>query len=292
MIPFLPFGFSCIALCLCWILPLCASAQTPLFAADGAATNYDALLAAVQRSDVVLFGELHTDSLCHALELRLLQDAHVFWGNKLVVAAEMLEADQQMVLDEYLSQLITEKNFQGALQLWKNYAADYAPLVNFARQKGLPFVAANIPRRYASMVFRGGFEALNGLSKAAKRHIAPLPIAFDPDLPNYRAMLDMGNGMGGDHQPNLNFPRAQAIKDATMAHFIVRNWRRGKCILHFNGAYHSNNREGIVWYLRRYKPQLRILTISTVQQAQQDTLDENNRQLADFILVTPLQEEE
>lgn len=33
-------------------------------------------------------------------------------------------------------------------------------------------------------------------------------------------------GMGGHVTPN--FPKAQAIKDATMAYFILQNWSKGK----------------------------------------------------------------
>lgn len=262
-----------------------------IFADKHQASDYKTLSEALNKADIILFGELHDDSLCHAIEYQVLQDAHAFWGNKLVVGAEMLETDQQIVLNEYLNGLITEKNFKESLQLWKNYATDYAPLVNFAKTKKIPFIAANIPRRYASMVFRGGFEALDVLSPQAKRYIAPLPIRYDAQLRGYQAMLDMSNGMAHDGKPNLNFPRAQAIKDATMAHSILQHWQRGKCLLHFNGSYHSNNREGIVWYLLQAKPKLKILTIGTVQQSQIETLEEENQNIADFILAIQVEEQ-
>lgn len=260
------------------------------FTADGSLSNYQALLSTAKQADIILFGELHDDSLCHTIELQLLTDLYAAKQQQLIVGAEMLESDQQIVLNEYLTGLISEKNFKEALQLWKNYTSDYAPLVNYAKAQKLPFIAANIPRRYASMVFRGGFESLSSLSKAAKKYIAPLPIPYNANLPNYQAMLEMG-GMGHDNKANLNFPRAQAIKDATMAHFILKNWKQGKTLIHFNGAYHSNNREGIVWYLLQSKPKLKIVTISTVHQTQTNSLDKENTQLADFILVIQALEE-
>ncbi len=84
-----------------------------------------------------------------------------------------------------------------------------------------------------------------------------------------------------------NIPKAQAIKDATMAYYILQNWKKGKVFIHYNGSYHSDHFEGIVWYLRQSKPDLRILTISSVEQDDPDTLAKENLDLADFILVIP-----
>jgi len=44
-----------------------------------------------------------------------------------------------------------------------------------------------------------------------------------------------------------NLPKAQALKDATMAFFISENYIFGKIFIHFNGAYHSDNYEEILW---------------------------------------------
>jgi hypothetical protein len=55
--------------------------------------------------------------------------------------------------------------------------------------------------------------------------------------------------------------------------------------MHYNGTYHSDNYEGISWYLKKYKPELKILTIATIEQ--KDILKFNKEELnkADFILV-------
>ena len=42
----------------------------------------------------------------------------------------------------------------------------------------------------------------------------------------------------------MHLAEAQAMKDATMAHFILKNWEPGKTFLHFNGSYHSDNFQG------------------------------------------------
>ena len=78
-----------------------------------------------------------------------------------------------------------------------------------------------------------------------KNWIAPLPISFDINLPGYKSMLEMMGGHAGE-----KMPKAQAIKDAIMAHFIIKNLPSSGVFLHFNGTNHSDNYEGISWYLK------------------------------------------
>ncbi len=72
-----------------------------------------------------------------------------------------------------------------------------------------------------------------------------------------------------------------------MAHFILENLAEGQVFIHYHGTYHSNNFEGIVWYLNQYRPGLNIMTIASTEQASVDGLEEENEGLADYILVIP-----
>ena len=89
-------------------------------------------------------------------------------------------------------------------------------------------------------------------------------------------------GMGSHVTPN--FPKAQAIKDATMAYFILRNWSKGKTLLHYHGSYHSENYESIYWYLKQENPELNIVTIHTVSQKDVQELETKNTGKADFTI--------
>ncbi|RYF85783.1 MAG: hypothetical protein EOO03_12780 [Chitinophagaceae bacterium] len=51
----------------------------------------------------------------------------------LVLGAEMLEADNQEVLNQYLAGGLSEKGLDSSARLWKNHPTDYAPLVNYAK---------------------------------------------------------------------------------------------------------------------------------------------------------------
>ena len=255
-----------------------------IFDAAGDSVSYQQMLDQLLTEDIVFFGELHNNPIAHWLQLELTRDMHSASRRTLVLGAEMFEADDQLIVDEYLKGYYKESNFKEEVKLWDNYKTDYRPLLEFAREKELGFVATNVPRRYASMVSRGGFEALEKLSDQAKGYIAPLPVPYDPDLPGYQKMLRMAHMPGGKANKE-NLPRAQAVKDATMAHFILKNWDEEVLFLHYNGTYHSNNHEGIVWYIEQYAPGTDVGTIATVQQSQLEQLSEDHQDLADFILV-------
>ena len=236
-------------------------------------------------ADIVLFGEEHDSPICHWLELELTKDLYSEKKDKLVIGAEMFETDNQLLLNEYLSGKIKERNFEEEAKLWKNYKTDYKPLVKFALTNKITFVATNIPRRYAALVNKSGLEALDSLSGEAKSLLPPLPIAYDPELKGYKGLVKM-MAESGSHD-TLNIAKAQAVKDATMAYSILKYWKHGNLFIHYNGSYHSDNFEGIVWYLHQAKPDLKILTISSVEQDGLDTLAQANERLADYILCIP-----
>jgi uncharacterized iron-regulated protein len=272
-------------MCTSWSAAAQGKPAYQLFDAKGKPAKYNKLLKQAQGADVIFFGELHNNPIAHWLQHELSRDLHRSRGSQLAFGAEMFEADNQGPLDDYLASRIDEKAFGEQARLWNNYKTDYRPLVELAKEHGLPFVATNVPRKYASLVFRQGLEALDTLPPAEKAHIAPLPIPFDIMLPGYQNMLEMMGGHGGG--ASENFPKAQAIKDATMAHFIAQNYQAGQTFVHFNGSYHSDNYEGIIWYLNQYRPGLRILTITTVEQGSLSKLEGVHRGKADFIIAVP-----
>lgn len=259
-------------------------------------TSYAKLLRQATEADVVLFGELHNNPICHWLEFQLTKDLQAAKKGNLVLGAEMFETDNQLALSDYVQGKTTSKELATQARLWPNFDTDYKPIADFAREQHIPFVATNIPRRYARLVSRQGLSALDTVSADAKRQMAPLPISVDLTLPGYKAMMEMMGGhddksSNSPHgaQPDMtaNFARAQAVKDATMAYFILQNRKPGQTLLHFNGDYHSKNFDGIVWYLRQQQPNLKILTLSSIELIDIEKPDNDNRNLADFILVIP-----
>jgi len=224
------------------------------------------------------------------MEFELTKDLYEIKQDKLVLAAEMFERDNQLLLDEYTGKFIRKKDFEKEAKLWPNYSTDYAPLVDFACDHNLKFVASNIPRRYAALVNLKGLEGLDSINAYQRGMIAPLPIKYDSTMNCYKAMNEMFAGGGAMHQ-TMNLAEAQAIKDATMGYFIYKNIEEGGTILHFNGAYHSEDYEGTVWYLkdfaRRFPFDINILTITCVEQDDLDNLSDEYLGKADYIICIP-----
>jgi uncharacterized iron-regulated protein len=256
-----------------------------LFTEKGSVTSYKSLIKDASEADIVFFGELHDNPICHWLEYEVTADLYDAKGKDLILGAEMFEADNQLIVNEYLSGLIKEKNFEAEARLWPNYKTDYKRLLNFARDSSLAFIATNIPRRYAAMVNKSGFEVLNTLEKEALQFIAPLPVVYDSTLACYAEMAKM-MGDAPTHV-TMNIAKAQAMKDATMAHFIYKNYVKGKTFLHFNGTYHSDRFQSILWYLQKMDPSLKIVTISSVEQDDVDELSKESEGLGNYILVIP-----
>ncbi|HDP74353.1 MAG TPA: iron-regulated protein [Bacteroidales bacterium] len=258
-----------------------------IYNAKGERVVYQSVVNAAKISDLVLFGELHDNPIAHWLELEFTIDLFDATQGSILLGAEMFEADNQLILDEYLGGYISQQRFEAEVKLWPNYKTDYKPLVEFAKSKGLKFIATNIPRRYAAMVSAGGFDTLLSLTSQAKSYIAPLPVEYDANLGCYKVMLSM-MGMPGKGKSNPEFfPMAQAIKDATMAYNITRNLMDNHVFIHFHGSFHSNNYEGIYWYVKRKIPNLKIVTIATVTQDEITVLAKENMGIADFIIVVP-----
>ena len=251
-----------------------------LYRANGKKIRYPRMLKKLQKADIVFFGELHNNAIAHWLELELAMDLHE--RQSIQLGAEMLEADNQNSLDAYLKGEVDISEYKNQTRLWPNYKTDYAPIVDWAKENNIRFTATNIPRRIANMVYKDDFEALDSLSEKEKSWIAPLPIPLDVELETYQEILTMM----GDHG-TLLLVKAQAIKDATMAHFILKNKQPNTLFLHYNGAFHTNKHEGIVWYINKYKEGLKVKTITTVEQTDISKLEGQHRNTADYILVVP-----
>lgn len=251
-----------------------------LFNSKGKSVSYKQMIKKMSESDIVMFGEHHNNPIVHWLQLETTIDLEK--ERELMLGAEMFEADNQVQLNEYLAGKIDQKAFDTVARLWKNYPTDYKPLVDFAKDKNIKFIATNVPRRFASKVFRGGFESLEELTNKEKEWIAPLPIKYDAELPGYVKMKAMMGGHGGD-----NLPKAQAVKDATMGYFIVKNREKGKLFVHYNGSYHSDHYEGINWYLNQADSNLKIITVSVVEQDDIKKMIPEEKLKADYIIVVP-----
>ena len=258
-----------------------------LYTSNGKKTTFDKLEDATEGKELILFGEFHDNPISHWLQLELTKELFEENGANLQLGFEMFEQDQQELLSQYLMGNLTAKQFKDTMRLWPNYETDYAPIIEFAKTNKLFCVASNVKRKYASLLFKKGRKALDTLSVEVKAQMAPVDFKVDSSLSQYREVFIMGGHMGVNM--GMNMVESQAFKDATMAQFILANPGRkaGTVHLHFNGAFHSDFHQGILWYVQQKEPNIRVLTISTVTQADVRKLDKEHIGRADFIICVP-----
>ncbi|GAB3722768.1 hypothetical protein GCM10027594_03580 [Hymenobacter agri] len=260
-----------------------------LFGAAGQPADYDQMLQELAQADVVLFGEQHNDALTHWLELQVAKDLlKLKKPGQLVLGLEMFERDVQPLVAQYAAGTLADMAFERQARPWPNYATDYRPLVQFARENHVPVIGTNAPRPFAKVVAQRSLTALDKLPASDRALLAPLPLKVDYDLPGYKNMAAMFGGGGSAHGGGAqNIIQAQALKDATMAHFIQASRQPGQTLLHVNGSYHSDHHDGIVAFLRQYAPKLRVKTLSVVTQEQLQTLEKDQLSIADYVVVVP-----
>ena len=176
-----------------------------LYNAKGKKVSFKKMVKVLAQKDVVMFGEFHNNPISHWMELTVAKALAQI--KPLVLGAEMFEADNQQPLNNYLAGKISAKGLDSTARLWNNYKTDYAPLVNFAKEKAYPFIATNIPRKYAALVSKKGFEALDTIAATEKAWMAPLPMDYDSTLPGYVNMVKMMEGHGG-----VNYQKLKPLK--------------------------------------------------------------------------------
>ena len=159
-----------------------------IYTSDGQPATLEDIRAAMQAADVVFVGELHNDPVSHHIEQVVLKQWHELYGSAAALSLEMFGRDVQYIVDEYLSDKITDSHFQLSSSPWSNYETDYRPLVEYAKTNGLHVIAANAPRRYSNMVTRMGRESLLSLTDQARSYMAPLP--YGEPSAEYKAQWD------------------------------------------------------------------------------------------------------
>ncbi|GAA4317592.1 hypothetical protein GCM10023143_29760 [Compostibacter hankyongensis] len=195
---------------------------------------------------------------------------------------EMFERDVQPVLDEYLKDIISEKNFRSEARAWDNYA-DYRPLIERAKDHHIPVIAANAPARYVNLVARKGLTALYRLDRSARQWIGPLPIDTLSG-PYAQKFLE---AMGGHVMPGMHLYESQNLWDATMAYSIKKALKRHRraTVLQLNGRFHSDDHTGLAERLRRLRRPLLTISCFRAEDFDQPSWD-TYKTLADFVILT------
>ena len=264
----------------------------------GSFSDFETMAVDLAKADIVFVGEQHDDPNTHRLELAVLE-AVARRGRSVIVSLEMFERDAQEPLDHFLMGHMAEAEFLKASRPWPRYATDYKPLVDFAVSKDWPVVAANVPRPIASEVAKGGLEVLQQKSaEDRKLFAADLKCPVGDDY-----FKRFSQVMGGHPAPGASADEArrtteryyfsQCVKDETMAESIAQVFTAGRSggkpatVVHFNGAFHSDYRQGTAQRVARRLKDARIVVISVKPVADLDQLKPgDDKKLGDYVVYT------
>ena len=285
------------------------------FDSKGQPVTLQAIVDSLEGVDVLIVGETHDNTIAHMLEAELLRRADERYGaaaakrRDVALSLEMFERDVQTVLDEYLAGLISERHFLLSSRPWRNYETDYRPLVEYARARRLPVIAANAPARYVSRVSNNGPGSLSALPKDVVKNWLP-PLPFPPASEAYAAKFNRVMS-GGAPAPapaaaatpppaaatttqvsahgTLHLLEAQTLRDASMGYRIAEFLKRGRdpLVIHINGTFHSEERLGVPEQLARYRPKARAVVVTVVPEESFPAFDAARLgRLGDFVIIT------
>lgn len=229
------------------------------------------LASKLQKYDVVFFGEYHDQSEIHQYELELLEAMYKAKGAKLALSMEMFEADNQSKLNNFLADTLSEENFLAASRPWPNYGTDYAPLVNFAKEKKMPVIAANVPRFLAAHVAKNN-ASTEGVEAQYQQWLPKHTYAPEGAYKDkfYAQMSSPAAPMKMPPQRLAAVYAAQCLKDDKMAESIAAfaDAHQNMQILHINGCFHSDAHLGTAQKLEALRPELKVAVITPLERKQ------------------------
>jgi uncharacterized iron-regulated protein len=200
-------------------LPVVASAHI-VDVNRGGNVTFDQMIADLAKARVVFIGELHDNKNHHDAQLRIIQ-ALQQQKRPLAIALEMFRAENQEVLDRWVSGKMGEGAFRREFERNWGMWPYYEDILKYARQQRLPLVALNVPRQITQKVARTGFESLT------PEEMEQIPgVACDVN-PEYQAYIRRTLGTHAHGGASFkNFCEAQMVWDTAMAHNLMEYLRK------------------------------------------------------------------
>lgn len=247
----------------------------------------------LSKKQLVFFGEFHGEQAIHQLQRDFLREFHSK-NPRTIVSFEMFERDVQSYLDLYLGDEMTESDFLLNSRPWSNYEADYKPLIDFAKNKQLNAIAANVPRYLAGKAVRNGKNFRDGLTEREISFVAKEITAPDDQYKElFMETMGVLKGTGKASEIEIfeGMYYAQCLKDDTMAESITNRLKLHPKykMIHFNGDFHSKYRLGTVQRVLNRVPKLKIGVITPLylNDIKGYKWTKQDRKQGDFLLLIP-----
>ena len=260
--------------------------EARLFAgADGRRVTEAELLAAMGASDVVLIGEQHGHPLGLDLAARLFERLlAVPEGASAALALEFITREHQGAVDAYLRGESSDAVFRAAAELKdeRSYPSGHRRMLEAAKAKGRPVIAANARRSLVKQARTDGLAPLRGLQAELKADVE-VPEALTEGKYREDFMALMGGGHAGvDTATREGFSRAPNVWDATMAASVVRTMASARPVVLVVGSFHVDHAGGLYQRVRAAAPEAKVWRLSVVSEAP-EALRAEDRGRADVV---------
>jgi uncharacterized iron-regulated protein len=169
---------------------------------------------------VVFVGETHDRYDHHLAQLAVIRALHARRPS-LAIGLEAFQQPFQPALDDYVAGRIDDRELLKRTEYYDRWGYDYRlyqPILDFAREKGLPLVALNVPRELTRRVGQVGLDGLEEAERAA------LPTRIDRSDGAYEERLRAVFAQHPEHE-SLRFERwldVQLVWDEGMAEQAAR----------------------------------------------------------------------
>ncbi len=218
-----------------------APAAGAIYDATGAVRTWAEALTDLASARIVAVGESHDDAEHHKIQAEVLTALAV--RVPLAVGLEMVAAEDQPVLDAFMSGTTPEKDFA---VWWKaNWGYDfvlYKPIFDAAKAAGVPVRGLNAPREVVKAV---GKKGLAGLTPAERGRI-PAMILESADARYRKYVLDSVSGHGAPPSAIPRMLEAMAVWNETMGENAAKLAAEGRLVLVIAGQGHVYYKAGVL----------------------------------------------
>jgi len=166
---------------------------------------------------------------------------------------------------------------------WSDYHKHYKPLIEYAKERKIPVVAAGIPRRTAALIAEANDVSAQVLSEDFR--FVPEVIHYNSAEYYERFMATMAEMMSSAPMKSKNpdgLYEAQVVKDAVMVASLEPFLNRR--ILFCCGHIHSDYHLGIPYQLQTNHPELKIAVLTFAALLEELPMWERSR-IGDYIWI-------
>lgn len=219
-----------------------------------------ALIGKLANHRVVMVGEAHTRYDHHLHQLAILRGLHQRDAN-VALGVEWFQLPAQAALDDYVAGRISEAEMlerTGYFDRWRFDYRLYRPVIQYAREHGIPIVALNAPVELTNRISEVGIGGLSADERQKLPEIDRSNTAYAEDLRNF-----FQHHPGGEKRSFDRFLDVQLAWDETMADTAARYLREnpGRRMVVMAGSGHIAYHHGIPDRLQRRLPGARMATV-------------------------------